>query len=114
MIRKLDLLYFTALFVGLLPSTGCNRHTSSGPEIVAKRQEAQRLQEQTERAALVERMKAAAIAEEIRQEPIRNLQMQIDALDEQISDAWSRGKDCKALEIAQDALEAQKYELQHK
>jgi hypothetical protein len=112
MIRKLDVLYLAALLAGLSPTAGCDKYASLSPGEAAQRQEDRRLEDQKERAAMVERMKAAAIAEDKKQEPIRNLQKQIDALDVQISAARSKGKDWRALEKAQEALETQKYELQ--
>jgi len=112
MIRKRDVLYFAALLVGLLPTAGCDKYASPSPEEVAQRREEQRVEDQKERAAMVERMKAAAIAQDKKQEPIKNLQKQIDALDVQISNARSKGKDWRALEKTQEALETQKYELQ--
>lgn len=112
MIRRLDTLYLAALFVGLLPTAGCNKNTPPSFEVVAQRQEQQRLQEQKERTVMVERLKAAAIADDKKQEPIKNLQKQIDDLDVAISDAWSQGKDTRALEKAEDVLEEQKYDLE--
>jgi hypothetical protein len=61
---------------------------------------------------MIERLKAAAIAQDKKQNPIRILQKQIDALDEQISEAWEKRKDWRALEKAQEAFEAQKYEVE--
>jgi uncharacterized protein HemX len=113
MIRKLDLLYLAALLCVSLSVTGCGRNSSLDLEAAAQQKEEQRLQDQKERAALVERMKAAALAQEKKQEPIKALQKQIDELDAQITDARSKGKDWRALEKKQEALEAQKYELQH-
>ena len=110
MIRKLGLLYSAAVLVVLLPTVGCDR--SPSPEELARRQEEQRVQDQKERAVLVDQMKAAELAQDQKQAPIRNLQKQIDAIDAQISDARSRGKDSRALGKAQEGLEAQKYELQ--
>ena len=72
----------------------------------------QRLNDQKERAALAEQMRAAAIAREQKQEPIKRLQKQIDALEDQITYARQRGKDWRPLEKAQEALEAQKGELE--
>jgi TolA-binding protein len=108
MIRRLEMLYFATLLAGLLSTAGCDKHASPGPEVG----EAQRLQDQQERAAMADRLKAAAIAQDKKQEPIANLQKQIDALDEQIRDARSKGKDWRTLEKAQEALETKKYELQ--
>ena len=110
MIRKLGLLYSAAVLVVLLPTAGCDR--SPSPEELAQRQEEQRVQDQKERTVLIDRLKAAALAQDQKQAPIRNLQKQIDALDAQISDARSKGKDWRALGKAQESLEAQKYELQ--
>jgi hypothetical protein len=109
-IGKGRILYLTIVLSGSLAIAGCDK--SSSPETEAQRLEEQRLKDQKERAALVERMKAAAIAQEQKQAPIKRLQSQIDALDQQIIAARSRGKDWKALEKAQEALEAQKAELQ--
>jgi hypothetical protein len=110
MIRKLGLLYSAAVLVVLLPTVGCDR--SPSPEELARRQEEQRAQDQKERAVIVDQMKAAALAQDQKQAPIRSLQKQIDAIDAQISDARSKGKDWRALGKIQDALETQKYELQ--
>jgi hypothetical protein len=110
MIRKLGLLYSVAVLVVLLPTAGCDR--SPSPEELARRQEEQRVQDQKERDVIIERLKAASLAQDQKQAPIRNLQKQIDALDAQISDARSKAKDWRALGKAQEALEAQKYELQ--
>ena len=112
MIGKGRILYLTIILSGALLIAGCDKFGSSSSETEAQRQEGQRLEDQKERAALVERMKAAAIAQEKKQEPIKQLQSQIDALDQQINDARSRGKDWRALEKVQEALEAQKAELQ--
>ena len=112
MIGKGRILYLTIVLSGSLIIAGCDKFGSSSPETEAQRQEEQRLKDQKERAALVERMKAAAIAQEQKQAPIKKLQSQIDALDQQIGDARARGKDWRALEKAQEALEAQKAELQ--
>jgi hypothetical protein len=112
MIQRLEVLYLVLLLVGALPTAGCKKNASSRSELAAQQQEQQRLQEQKVRTAMVEQLKAAAIAQDAKQEPIRNLQKQIDTLDVQISEAWSKGKDFKALEKAEDALEAQKYELE--
>ena len=106
------MLYLTMVLSVSLAIAGCDKFGSSNSETEAQRQEEQRLKDRKERAALVERMKAAAIAQEQKQAPIKKLQSQIDALDQQIGDARARGKDCRALEKAQEALEAQKAELQ--
>jgi hypothetical protein len=110
--RKFGRWYIAVLFVVPFLTAGCEKYGLGSAELAAQRQEEQRVQDQQERAALVDRMKAAGIAQERKQEPIRNLQKQIDAIDERISDARSRGKDCRDLEKTQDALEAQKAELQ--
>ena len=112
MIRKLDLLYCTVCLTGLPFVTGCEKYASPSPEEVAQQREVQRLDDQKERAAMVERMKAAAVIEDKKQEAMRNLQKQIDALDVQISAAHAIGKDWRPLEKQQEALEARKYELQ--
>ena len=112
MFRKLGPLYFTALLCVSVSVAGCGRNSSLDIEALAQQKEEQRLQDQNERAALAERMKAAALAQEKKQEPIRALQKQIDALDVQITDARSKGKDWRGLEKTQEALEAQKYDLQ--
>jgi hypothetical protein len=109
-IGKGGILYLTIILSGSLVIAGCDK--SSNSETEAQRQEAQRLEDQKERAALAERMRAAAIAQEQKKEPIKKLQSQIDALDQQIGYARARGKDWRALEKAQEALEAQKAELQ--
>lgn len=96
----------------MLALAGCNKLDSTSPEVAAQRREEQRLKDQQERAALAEKMKAAALVREQKQEPIKALQKKIDALDQQISDARSRGKDWRPLAKAQEALEAEKYELQ--
>ena len=107
MIRKLEVYFLAVLTASIV--AGCD--DSPDP---AQVKEEQRLQDQKERLALVEKMKAAALAEEKKKEPIRDLQKKIDALDEQISYARARGKDCRALEAEQEALEARQYELMHK
>src|SRR2546421_3359059 len=98
MIRRLNILYRVAVLAAVVAVAGCDKFGSSNSDENAQRQEEQRLQDQKERAALVERMKAAAKAQEDKQEPIKRLQKQIDALDQQISDAHARGKDWRALE----------------
>jgi hypothetical protein len=103
-----------ALFAAVLALAGCNKVDPNSPEVAAQRQEEQRLKDQQERAVLAEKMKAAALAREQKQEPIKALQKKIDALDQQISDARSRGKDWRPLAKAQEALEAEKYELERK
>ena len=95
----------------LIASASCDRFGWSNSEQTEQRREEQRLEDQKERDAVVERMKAAAIAQEQKQEPIKKLQTQIDALEEKISDARSRGKDWRPLEKEQEALEAQRDEL---
>ena len=109
---KLDTLYLPALLAAVLALAGCNKVDPNSPELVRQRQEEQRLKDQQERAALAEKMKAAALAREQKQEPIKALQKKIEALDQQISDARSRGKDWRPLAEAQEALEAEKYELE--
>ena len=110
MIGKGRILYLTIVLSGSLVVAGCDKSPDSETE--AQRREEQRLEDQKERAALAERMKAAAIAQEQKKEPIKKLQSQIDALDEQISYARARGKDWRPLEKEQEALEARKAELQ--
>jgi len=61
-IGKGRILYLTIVLSGSLIIAGCDKFGSSSPETEAQRQEEQRLKDQKERAALVERMKAAAIA----------------------------------------------------
>jgi hypothetical protein len=112
MVRKLDILYSAILFVGLIPTAGCDRYAAPSPEELAQRQEEQRVQDQKERAVMIDRLKAAALAQEQKQAPIKNLQRQIDVLEAQISDARSKGIDWRSLEKTQEALETQKYELQ--
>ena len=112
MIRKLDILYVTAFVAAFLSVSGCEKYSPPSLEIIAQQKEEQRLQDQKDRTAMVERMKAAALVQDQKLEPIRNLQKQIDALAVQISAARSRGKDCRALEKTQEALETQKYEMQ--
>jgi hypothetical protein len=112
MIGKLDLLSFITFLGGALATASCEKETSPSLEVLAQRQEAQRLQDQKERAATVDRLKAAAIAQDKKQVAIKNLQNQIDALDKQISDARLKGGDWRGLEKAQETLEQQKYELQ--
>jgi polyhydroxyalkanoate synthesis regulator phasin len=94
----------------VLALAGCNKSVS--PELARQQQEEQRLKDQQERAALAEKMKAAALAREQKQEPIKALQKKIDALDAQISDARSKGKDWRPLAKVQEALDAEKYELE--
>ena len=112
MIRKLDVLYLAAVLASLLPLAGCDKWRSYSEDVPRQDPEGQRLTDQQERAALVERMKAAAKAQDMKQEAIKNVQRKIDAIDDQISDARARGKDWRGLEKAQEALETQKYELQ--
>jgi len=107
MIRKLEV-YFLAVLTALIVA-GCD---DDSPDPVQAKEE-QRQQDQKERLALVEKMKAAALVEEKKKEPIRDLQKKIDALDDQIGYARARGKDGRALEQMQEAVEAQKYELTH-
>lgn len=108
--RNLTHFYFAAILSAMVAMTGCDRSSSVRDEEIAQQQ---RLQDQTDRAALVERVRAAASAQEKKQEAINALQKQIEELDAKISDARSKGKDCRALEKAQEALETKKYELQH-
>jgi predicted nucleic acid-binding Zn-ribbon protein len=112
MIGKSRLRYLTIVLSACLAIAGCEKFGYSRSETEAQRIEAKRLEDQKERAALIEQVKAAAIAQEQKQAPIKKLQAQIDALQQQISDARSRGKDWRALEKSQEALEAQKAELQ--
>ena len=112
MIRKLKMVYFATLLAGLCLTAGCDEEALPNSEVTKRRQEEQRLQDQKERAALVEQMKAAAMAADKKREPIIKLQNQINALDEQITAARSRGKDWTALEKQQEALQAQKRELE--
>jgi hypothetical protein len=111
--RNVTPFYFAALFIAVVSITGCGRNSTSGEEAAGQQTEEQRLQDQKERTALVERMKAEALAKEKKQEPIDALEKQIESLDVQIGDARARGKDCAALEKSQETLEAKKYELQH-
>jgi hypothetical protein len=111
-IRKLDILYCAAVLAGLLSLTGCDKWRSYREDAPPQDPEDQRLGEKKERSAMVERMKAAAKVQDRKQESIRNLQTKIDAIDEQISDARSRGRDPRGLEKTQEALETQKYDLQ--
>ena len=110
MIRKASSLYFAVVLFGSLVIGGCDRFFSS--EDGTQRLEEKRLQDQNERAALVEKMKAVSIERQKKQEPIKNLQKQIDALDQQISYARSRGIDWRPSEKTQEALEAKKEELE--
>jgi len=103
---------FTVLLAGLCLTAGCDEEASPNSQVAAQRQEDQRLLDQKDRAALVERMKAAAIAADKKREPITKLQNQINALDEQITASRSKGKDWRALEKQQEALETQKRELE--
>ena len=107
-----DTFYLPVILAAVIALSGCNKLDSTSPEVAAQRQEEQRLKDQQERAARAEKMKAAAIAREQKQEPIRELQKKIDALDRQISDARSRGNDWRPLAKTQEALEAEKYELE--
>ncbi|MEY2438709.1 MAG: hypothetical protein QOI34_94 [Verrucomicrobiota bacterium] len=111
MTRKFNIFFWPTVLAITLIIAGCDSGPSS-LELAAQRLEEQRTIDQKERAALVEQMKAAAVAQEKKQEPINKLQIQIDALDQQINDARSKGKDWRALEKTQEALEVQKYELQ--
>jgi anti-sigma-K factor RskA len=110
--RKFSRCYIAVLCALLFLTAGCDKYGLGSAELATQRQEEQRVQDQQERAALVERMKAAAVAQDRKQEPIRNLQKQIDAIDDRIGEARARGKDCRDLEKTQDALEARKAELQ--
>jgi hypothetical protein len=111
-IRRFDVLCLAAVLAGLLPLAGCDKWRSYSEDAPHQEAEDQHFAEQKERAALVERMKAAAKAQDRKQEALRNLQTKIDAVDDQISDARRHGKDWRGLEKGQEALEAQKYELQ--
>jgi len=110
--RAFDILVFAVAIGGFVAIVDWNKFRSPGAELIAQQQEEQRLQDQNERAALAEQMRAAAIAEEQKREPIRKLQSQIDALDQQVHDARSKGKDWAPLEKEQEALEARKRELE--
>jgi hypothetical protein len=105
-------LYLTIVLSGTLVIAGCGKSGSSRLEEEAQRREEQRLEDQKERAALAERVKAGAFAQEQKREPIKKLQTQIDDLEQQISYARQRGKDWRPLEKEQEALEAKKAELE--
>ena len=100
-----------AVVGAMLAVAGCDKSALSNAEL-AQQQEDRRLKDQKDRADLADRMRAEAIAQEKKQEPIKKLQSKIEALDEQISYARQRGKDWRALEREQDALLTQKEELE--
>jgi len=91
---------------------GCDQSALSNSEMAAQKKEEQRLQEQKERADLADRLKAQAIEREKKQEPIRQLEIKIAALDQQITEAQQHGRDWRPLEKQQEALQAQKEELE--
>lgn len=84
-----------------------------GSAVWCHTQEEARINDSIERASLAERMRAEALVRGGQQKPIDDLQSQIDALQDQIMNARSKGQDVRALEAAQERLDAQKSELQH-
>ena len=105
-------IFLAPVFAGLLGLTSCHAFRRPPLETPAQQQEAERLKDQKAHADLAEQVTAAAQTQDKKQESIKGLQAQIDALDQQISDARSKGQDCQRLEKAEEDLEAQKFELQ--
>jgi hypothetical protein len=77
-------------------------------------QEEARINDSIERASLAERIRAEALVRAGQERPLNDLQSQIDALQDEIMTARSKGQDVRGLEAAQERLEAQKSELQRR
>ena len=105
-------IFLAPVFAGLLGLTSCDAFRRPPLETPAQQQEEERLKDQKAHADLAEQVTAVAQTQDKKQESIKGLQAQIDALDQQISDARSKGRDCQRLEKAEEDLEAQKFELQ--
>ena len=108
------MLRVSAWFAATLILTGCNKQLAERqkPEAETQRILQQREEDRSERAALVERVKASLRAQAQKEEALKRVQAQLDAIDKQISDNRLKGKDWNALTKQEEALLKQKWDLQ--
>ena len=97
---------------GMLGLSACGESEEARSARLIRERQEQLAKDQQERAALIAQTKAAMAIRNKKQGEIDGVQVQIDAIEEQISYNRQRGKDCRTLEKTEEDLEARKYELE--
>src|SRR3954447_2964962 len=106
--------FLAIVSASVLCLTGCGESEEArAARLIQERQE-QLAKDQKERATLIAQTKAALVAQERKREAIAAVQGQVDAIGEQIGFNRARGRDCTALEKAQEDLEQKIYEIDRK